>query len=278
MKCLFVSDLHGNIAKFDTLFKIIKKERPEGVFIGGDIFPNGLLADISNFFEKIFLNKIKVLKKNGVMSNFFIILGNDDPKIYENLLIKAEKDNLLFYVNNKASIFHDLFVAGYSYIPPSPFILKDWERYDVSRYVDPGCISPEEGRRSVKVDMNNEKYKTILDDLILLSKKSDPRKTIYLFHSPPYKTNLDRADLDDKKFDHVQYDVNVGSIAIKRFIKKMKPFLTLHGHVHESSRLTGSWKEKIGDTYSFSAAYEGDKLAVIFFDTIDIGNAHREII
>ena len=157
--------------------------------------------------------------------------------------------------------------------------MKDWERYDVSRYVDPGSLSPEDGKRTVKENLKEERYKTISEDLKKLSKKSDPKKTIYLFHSPPYKSNLDRADLDNKKVDHVQLDVNIGSIAIKRFIKKMNPFLTLHGHVHESSRLTGSWKEKYGETFSFSAAHdEADKLAIIYFETENLDKAYRKII
>lgn len=38
-------------------------------------------------------------------------------------------------------------------------------------------------------------------------------------------------------------DVHVGSIALRRFIEARQPLLTLHGHVHESARLTGSWHQ-----------------------------------
>ena len=78
--------------------------------------------------------------------------------------------------------------------------------------------------------------------------------------------------------DHAPVDAHVGSIAIKRFIEKKQPFLTLHGHVHETVRLTGEWKERRGKTFSFSAAHDGDELAVIRFDTNDLENASREII
>ena len=278
MKCIFVSDLHGSIKKINNLFITIEKENPDGVFIGGDIFPNAFSKDIDDDFNEFFINKFKILKDNNIKTKFFIILGNDDPKVFEKFLIDAENKKLLYYVNNKIVKFNNLNVLGYSYIPPSPFLLKDWERYDVSRFVDPGCVSPEEGKRSIEIDIEEEKYKTISNDLKEISKKSDPKNTIYLFHSPPYKTNLDRADLDDKIIDHVKLDVNIGSIAIKRFIKKYQPFLTLHGHVHESSRLTGKWSEKIGMTYSFSAAYEGENLAIIFFDTDDLIRATRKII
>ncbi|MDC7125588.1 MAG: hypothetical protein PQJ46_08465 [Spirochaetales bacterium] len=35
--------------------------------------------------------------------------------------------------------------------PTSTYLLKDWERYDVSRYTDIGCVSLEEGRRTFPV-------------------------------------------------------------------------------------------------------------------------------
>jgi len=280
LRCIFVSDIHGKKSRFDALFSVIKKEQPDGILFGGDILPGGLgiTMDIEQFIQIEFLSKISKLKQDGIETRFFVILGNDDPKIYENQLLSAEKDGLIKYMHNRTAPFGDLFVAGYSYIPPSPFRLKDWERYDVSRYVDPGCVSPEEGSRSVKVDIQNERYATIAEDLKLLAQQSAPEKTIYLFHAPPHNTNLDRADLDGKKIDHVALDVHIGSIAIQRFIKKKKPLLTLHGHVHESARLTGTWREKIGPTHLFSAAHDGSELAVVRFDTDDLDNATRVLI
>jgi uncharacterized protein len=41
--------------------------------------------------------------------------------------------------------------------------------------------------------------------------------------------------------------------------------ITLHGHVHESSRITGSWSEKIGNTWAFNAAIDQKELAIIKF-------------
>jgi Icc-related predicted phosphoesterase len=73
-------------------------------------------------------------------------------------------------------------------------------------------------------------------------------------------------------------DVHVGSIAIQRFIKTHQPLLTLHGHIHESVRITGLWKEKIGRTFSFTAAYDGPELAVVRFDTNHLENAVRELL
>jgi Icc-related predicted phosphoesterase len=172
----------------------------------------------------------------------------------------------------------DFQVYGYSYVPPTPFLLKDWERYDVSRYVDHGSISPEEGMRSVDVPGAEQRNATIKDDLDSLVGDDDLKQAIFLFHTPPYGTDLDRAALDGKMIDHVPLDVHVGSIAVRRFIEARQPLLTLHGHVHESARLTGSWRDQIGTTYMFSAAHDGPELATVRFSLEDLGSATRELI
>jgi len=281
LKCIFVSDLHGNVNHFIKLFEIIGHEKPDGVFIGGDILPNQFLikVDIKKFLEEEFFNPIKKLRK--ILDKdirFFVIMGNDDPKVFEKLFINADKRKIIDYIHFKTVEFNDFFVTGYAFVPPTPFQLKDWERYDVSRFVDVGAVSPEEGRRTTKVSKDITCYSTISKDLEKLTKNAPLEKTIFIFHSPPYNSNLDKADLEGKMVDYAPVDSHVGSIAIRRFIEKKQPFLTLHGHVHETVRLTGEWKERRGITFSFSGVHDGNELAVIRFDTNDLKNASREII
>jgi Icc-related predicted phosphoesterase len=209
---------------------------------------------------------------------FFVIMGNDDPRMYERFFIKADNADLLTYIHQRTISYKKMYVTGYSFVPPTPFQLKDWERYDVSRYVDVGAVSPEQGKRTVEIPFDEIKYSTIAEDLEKLSTQSPSEKTIYLFHSPPYHSCLDRADLHGKKVDHAPMDVHVGSIAIQRFIKTHQPLLTLHGHVHESVRLTGLWTERIGRTFSFTAAHDGPELSVVRFDTNHLENAVRELV
>ena len=281
MDCIFVSDLHGKKDRYRKLFEIINERKPDSVLIGGDLLPLDirLKSKVKQFFENNLFKKIRDIKSESKKKiDFYIIMGNDDPKIYEKYLLEAQKEGIINYIHNKSVKSNDIYITGYSYIPPSPFQLKDWEKYDVSRYVDIGAVSPEKGGRSVKIPDNEIRYSTIKKDLEILVKKSPPEKTIYLFHSPPYETDLDRADLDGKKIDHVPVDLHVGSIAIKRFIKEKKPLLTLHGHVHETVEMTGSWNEKIGDTYCFTAAHNGPELAVIEFDTDELDKAERLLV
>jgi hypothetical protein len=163
-------------------------------------------------------------------------------------------------------------------VPPSPFRHKDWERYDVSRFVDPGCVSPEEGVRSVPVPGEQARFATIARELEALAGGRDLSRAILLTHSPPYDTGLDRAALDGKRVDHVPLDPHVGSIAIRRFIDARQPILTLHGHVHESARLTGVWKQRLGRSVCLSAAHDGPELALVRLELEDPEGATRELL
>ena len=284
--CFFVSDLHGSQNRYFKLFEEIRRDLPEAVFIGGDILPTTrqLLTapgQESNNFIEHFLQKNFVALKEEIKDAYpriFLILGNDDSRSEEKKLIDAESLRIWEYIHNTKITFKGFSIYGYSYIPPSPFLLKDWEKYDVSRYVDPGSVSPEEGHRSVEVSLNEIKYSTIAEDIKLLAGDTDLSRAILLFHAPPYKTLLDRAALDDKKIDHVPLDPHVGSIAIQRFIKKHHPLLTLHGHIHESTRLTGSWRDQIGNTHMFSAAHDGPELALVRFSLSHLDKATRQLL
>ena len=284
INCFFVSDLHGNIDRYQKLFAKIEEELPNILFLGGDILPPVFYSPANNeyddFFEDILLKGFLKLKKNLGSSypKVFLILGNDDGAYFEDSIVRAEDLGVWRYIHNKNIELGEYNIYGYNYVPPTPFQLKDWERYDVSRYVDPGCISPEEGKHSKKLEKNEIKYSTIQNDIEKLVQEKNLDKSIFLFHSPPYKTKLDRAALDGKKIDHVPLDVHVGSIAIKRFIENQQPLLTLHGHIHESAEITGAWNDRIGKTYSFSAAHNGSELALVKFNLESLDKSERELL
>lgn len=284
--CLFVSDLHGNIERYRKLLRIIGREEPRAVFVGGDILPSLLQPpqpghfSQGDFIEEYMIKEFGKLRDEmkEVYPTIFIIMGNDDGRFMEASLVEAEAHHLWQYIHMKRVVFGRFQVYGYSYVPPTPFFLKDWERYDVSRYVDPGCIAPEDGKHTIGVDARELKNATIKADLERLAEDNDLGTAIFLFHSPPYETNLDRAALAGKMVDRVPVDPHVGSIAIRRFVDARQPLLTLHGHVHESAGLTHSWRDRLGKTFAFSAAHDGPELAVVRFDLEDVGMASRELV
>ncbi len=277
MRCFFVSDLHGKPDRYRALFKVVNEEKPDGVFIGGDLLPGGyaMSSDPVEFMHML-ASKISVFRDRG--TEFFVIMGNDDPRIHESMLEHMEEDGILHYPVCRAVDFGGLSVVGYPFVPPSPFLLKDWERYDVSRYVGLGAVSPEEGLRTVPVSEQEARYSTISGDLEKLAELSDPARTIYLFHAPPHETCLDMLDNHGKFIDHAPADRHVGSIAIRRFIEKLQPLVTLHGHIHESARVSGRWIEIMGNTSCLGASHDGPELALVRFDTEDVKNSAREIV
>lgn len=281
-KAFFVSDLHGRKERVEKLILKIRDEKPDIVFVGGDLVPHPCNKDFGRggFLSEFLLPEFVLLKKE-LHNNYpiiLVILGNDDPKSEEAILNCGEKMGLWHYINNKHYTLNEYRIFGYNFVPPTPFQLKDWEKYDVSRYVDPGCIPPEEGKHTFEVDESAVKTETIQKDLEELAAEFPMNKSIFLFHAPPYLSNLDRAALDGKMIDHTPLDVHVGSIAIKKFIEKKKPFITMHGHIHEAARITREWKETIGITTCFNASHDGSELALIKFDIESPQNAIRELV
>lgn len=279
--CFFVSDLHGSEHRYNALLDAILVRKPAVVFMGGDLFPhrNSSNHTHGDFANDYMLRSFSRLSEEMGCNypDIFLIPGNDDRRSEEPFLIAGEKQHLWIYIHMRLAVLGHYNVFGYACVPPTPFKLKDWERYDVSRYTDPGCLAPNEGIRTVPPD-NDPEWSTIAADLVQLTDGQAMENAICLFHSPPYNSYLDRAALDGKSFNHVPLDMHVGSIAIERFITEKQPYLTLHGHIHESARITGHWKQQFGRTWAFSAAHDGSQLALVSFDLHNLQEVQRELI
>ncbi|MBZ5663016.1 MAG: metallophosphoesterase [Acidobacteriia bacterium] len=282
--CFFATDLHGKTDRYDKLLASIIRDRPAAVFLGGDLLPrsafSALLSEQADFLHD-YLVRTFTSARNSLGADYpdiFLILGNDDPRCEEQGFIAAAADGLWHYVHQQKVFFEAFPIYGLAYVPPTPFLLKDWERYDVSRYVPPGCVSPEEGHRSVPAEESEIKWATIQKDLASLVGEDPLDRAVFLIHTPPCDTPLDRAALDGKTYEHVPLDVHVGSIAVSRFIEERQPLLTLHGHIHEAARLTGEWKIKIGRTVCINGAHDGPELALVRFDLDSPETATRDLL
>jgi len=284
LHCFFVTDLHGRIDRYTKLMGAIMTEQPRAVFLGGDLLPNhwSFQKDQSagDFVKEYLASKLRILREKLETSypEIFLILGNDDPKCEEPVFLEGDREGLWNYMHGRAESLGELPIYGYSCVPPTPFLLKDWERYDVSRYVPPGCVSPEEGNRTVVVPDHEIKWGTIKKDVDELVGDDPLERSIFLFHTPPHETPLDRAALDGGMIDHVPLDLHVGSIAVRRFIEERQPLLTLHGHIHESARITGEWKTQIGRTVCINAAHDGPELSLVRFSTASPMDATRVLL
>jgi len=280
----FASDLHGRLPRWQSLLQRIEAESPAAVFLGGDLCPHVMSAtnlDHEHGFLMGWLGpQLRALRQTMGDSypRILTILGNDDPAFFVDDLEDLQAEGLLEHIHMRRTMLSDVPVYGCAWVPPSPFQLKDWERYDVGRGVDPGCVPPEEGRRTTDVDDRVLRNTTITSELEALVGDADLTDAVVLFHAPPYRTALDRAALDGQMVEHVPLDVHIGSIAIRRFLEAHGPAVALCGHVHESARLTGQWRDSVGDTAVFGAAHDGPELALVRFEARDPGRATRELI
>jgi uncharacterized protein len=280
--CFFATDIHGARDRYEKLLRAIRETPPEAVFLGGDLLPTlRALAGDPVFAEPSELVDAFDEVRADLGSSYprvFLILGNDDPRALEPEFLRGEDRQVWTCLNGRKDRLGDHAVYGYPFVPPTPFLNKDWERYDVSRYVDPGCVSPEEGYRSVEVAFAQTRYRTIAADLEKLTADDDLSAAIFLFHTPPYKTKLDLTGLAGQQIDHAPLDPHVGSIAVRRLIEKRQPLITLHGHIHGSTRRTGSFTDRIGATLMIGGAHDGPELAVVRFDPDEPENAVRELL
>jgi Icc-related predicted phosphoesterase len=280
---LFASDLHGRPDLYEKLFAVVRNDRPGWLLLGGDLLPGTSFADAgeeTSFISTYLVPSLLQLRESlgAGYPSIMIILGNDDPACEEKTVLAAEADSLWRYVHGRQVRAGKYTVCGCSFVPPTPFLLKDWERYDVSRYVDPGSLAPDEGCRTVPESDSEIRFGTIRCHLERLAEGAAMERTICLFHAPPYNTVLDRAALDGVTHEGVALDPHVGSIAILRFIRDRQPLLTLHGHIHESARLTGAWKTIIGRTVCINAAHDGPELSLVRFDADHPEAATRELL
>jgi Icc-related predicted phosphoesterase len=276
----FVSDLHGRTARYEALLAVVESEAPEAVLLGGDLLPRIPPPGTEDFLAGWLAPRLEAARERlgRRFPRVLAIPGNDDPRSEIVSLALLESRGLLAGAHGRRIAVGGRTVYGYACVPPTPFRLKDWERYDVSRFVDPGSISPEEGVRSMPVSEGEARWGTIAADLEALVGEDDVSAAAFLFHAPPYGTALDRAALDGRSVDHAPLDVHVGSIAVRRFIESRQPLVTLHGHVHESARLSGAWRQRIGRTVCLSAAHDGPELALVRLSPEAPWEATRELL
>lgn len=286
MRCLFATDLHGRPDRYDKLLAAIEERVPDALFVGGDLTPFPLAkVDPDHLLPPDFVRDYLIvrfdelrLRMKDRYPRVFAILGNDDLRAIEPDMEAGQERGVWEYIHERHARLGAFDVYGYACVPPTPFLLKDWERYDVSRYVPPGSVSPETGRRSVEIDEHEIRYGTIQRDLDTLFGDSSLANAVVLFHTPPNDTMLDRIGNDGKKVEHVPLDLHVGSFAVRRAIEKRQPLVTLHGHIHESARLTGAWRDRIGRTEMLGAAHDGPELALVRFDLERPEDASRALL
>jgi len=295
-KVLYTSDIHGNEVQYKKLINYAVKITADFVIIGGDIAPKDFSRDNFVIGQREFLQKrlpqlLSVLKDKLPNSKLFLMMGNDDCIANMDILEKGSGD-LYHLIHNKRIELTDSFdLVGYSYVPITPFGMKDWQKYDFSKvpknleveylerkrsnYRLKGKNSTRDGWENFIFTPEMEKVDSIQKDLAKGLFLKNPDKTIYVIHTPPSNTNLDITSPGA-----LSRGAHVGSMAVRLFIEKHQPFLTLHGHIHETVQLSAEFKHKIGNTLCLTSGNHniGDNLKMLVFELDKPQNVKRIII
>ncbi|MEE9323388.1 MAG: metallophosphoesterase [Candidatus Aenigmarchaeota archaeon] len=206
---LYVTDTHGTRSVYEKMLDLGRAKGIDFLVFGGDITSGANPNGQKFFLESYLVPRLKEFRKH-FKKPVFIMMGNDDFASNFRLLKKAGKEKIIRILHNRFYNMDGFEIAGYPFVNPTPFLLKDWEKTE----------------------------EEIGKDLEKLSEKIDPKKTIYVFHAPPHGTKLDMLLNGEHK----------GSEAIRNFIEKKQPLLCLHGHIHESSEVSGAVRQRIGKT------------------------------
>jgi Icc-related predicted phosphoesterase len=254
MKLLYTSDLHGQISLYQDLLGLAISSSAEIIALGGDLLPSfpptrryeDMIPHQRTFADQYLLPLFKQILQTTAVTQIFLIPGNWDLG-YSFLFLEPSEG--LIDLNQKIyQLKTGVELIGYPFVPPTPFRPKDYEKRDDPRATWPPQKNPSYLRSSDRPDqlIAIDPYvflkdrETIQDDLNQLPKPIDYKKAIYMMHSPPFRTKLDL----------IEGPKSAGSRSIRMFIEKNQPLLTLHGHIHESPKLSGTYFDRIGETIS----------------------------
>lgn len=243
---VFASDLHGNVEAYDRLFEL----DADAIVLGGDLLPyplkrGGDLVEIQREFA------VKYLAPKLDTRPCFWILGNDD---WEAMMPVLEGHGTP--IHGRAVPFLDgLWIAGSSFVPVTPFGMKDFDRRDVEGWtpvqLPTRCLLTRTGTLEEVALAEVLARGTIEAELERVAGLSDPSRTVYVVHTPPFATRLDR----------LRGITPIGSRALRSFIERHRPPLTLHGHLHESPGV-----DRLGDTVSVNPGDSMRRLRAVRID------------
>jgi Icc-related predicted phosphoesterase len=268
MRIVYTADMHGNAGMYEQLLALARERRADAVIVGGDLLPRSIRLSEGVAAQRAFvggeLRALLAQHREGGGGEVYLLAGNDDWAAAIAALGELERDGLARPLHNRVyALEGGLHLAGYSCVPVTPFSIKDYERRDTGTlppysfemsYVSAGAETP---RRTSAADL--AALPTIADELAALATQSDPARTMYVSHAPPHGTPLDQSR-----------GRHLGSLAVRAFIERHAPPLTLHGHIHESPATSGRYATRIGATWSANPGNDGRRLHALFLDTDDI--------
>lgn len=272
MKIIIASDIHVSTYHLETLLNEAVTIRAETVVMNGDLVPMSLLRGMTaveaiaahrTYLKDIFLPMISRCRQRIPELQIYADFGNEDFWCNRDVLIEAETTGLIHLLHNKVQPLTDnLDIAGYMFVPLTPFMIKDAERIDnpdIPLAFDvrmEGVFTVPNGPEKRQVD----RTETIENDLKALRQKIT-RQFVLATHAPPYGLGLD-----------VLHDGRpVGSMAIRAFIEQEadsgRLVAAFAGHIHDAFENSGVLASNVNGRPVVNAGQRHELLKYALFDT-----------
>ena len=256
MRILFSSDIHGNLILLEKLKKLCKNVKPDIMIFGGDLCPKGFAAIIDKgaFWLEVKkdgkinlppVNENILMKKNLKERGIITIKPSDKEfemiKKDSNVIKEIKIKHQLEFLSNFLNEFKDMkpyFILGNDDFKELEETAKNSEFYINEKILHIGETDIFGFSYVNTTPFENKGWDLNENEIFrMLEKFTFDSDFIFVSHAPPYNSGLDMVE-----------GKSVGSLAIREFIEKHQPILSLHGHVHE---ITGT--AKIGKTICVNA-------------------------
>lgn len=265
MKIVYATDLHGSEARYRRVLAAAVRLGAAAIVNGGDMLPlkGDLHGPQRKFLEGFLSWHFAECEKAGIA--WLGILGNDDLAIHDTAFGKVcLKYKNIFDLSRKRVELGGFEFIGMNQVTDYPFQLKDRCRRDGPGYVfqrqlGAGLLSTREGFQELEDwPAYAAKLPTMEKELAALPKPADPGRAVYVVHMPPAGLGL----------DVIASGETVGSRAVAGFIRKTRPRLALHGHIHESPEMSGVWEARLGDTVCVQPGQTRNGAAYVLADLV----------
>ena len=251
-RVLYTADPHGSLALYRAVGEGAARWGADAIIFGGDLCPETHPFDRMPQTQPEFLLRdvaplVEAWKRVQPNLHVFAIPGNDDFRTILPALDELGQRGLIENPHRKAATLGAYTLVGLAFVPPTPFSIKDFERRDLAA---PAGQPMQLFRRVLGTSHGVQEladFRAYLDSQPSIQEElheldgllaGDSQRLIAVIHSPPANTRCDVLSTGQ----------HIGSVAVRHWIERRQPLLTLHGHIHESPKMSKAFCDRIGVT------------------------------
>ncbi|NLI79972.1 MAG: phosphoesterase [Candidatus Riflebacteria bacterium] len=266
MKILFVTDLHANRHLFEATLEAARHHRVQAVVVGGDLLEWGLDdLEATEATQRAFLQQfldphLGAYDEAGI--HWIAVLSSHDlPAIDGTFDAVCAAHTHAHHISRRRLALNGFEFIGFDLVADYPFSPKSrCRREDQAFHPMPfrGKLieaTPEGWRPLEDWAARLQSLPTLEEELAGLPAPHDERQAVYVIHHPPAGLGL----------GVIKSGADIGSRAVRRFLERVQPRLSLHGHIHESPATSGKWATALGRTLCIQPG-QGDNLHHVLLD------------